>query len=422
MKIIVYVVFLASLCGSASCFSTKAFAPRRALFLRHADSTTSSSSTSFAAFANSLDEKQQQQKQDESWQERLEMLLDPLTPLAQRQILLSELMASNQDIRQSVTDALRERNIDPLLTPKGKKLQDGTRAVARQLTTDILPSLAQAARSPPPSSFESVPKIGSRILEAISNQANQVLTQLEQDIRDPTRIPRRIEEQTKSVAKEMQNVFLETPEGLVGPNYTVVSQNSGYEIRDYDGYQVATTSLNKGNPASLNDLSQSGAAFNALAAYLFGANEEGTSMSMTTPVTTTSTGEMRFYLSSSHIPAPLKDGKTGMYEAGTVQIVDIPPARLAVRRFTGFVTEGEVARQKDALLSELEMDGVELDVPHGAVVPHVIFQYNPPYTIPMVRRNEIAIPVQPSMEEFNDLETEWGQDDDDNVESPSDVE
>jgi hypothetical protein len=68
------------------------------------------------------------------------------------------------------------------------------------------------------------------------------------------------------------------------------------------------------------------------------------------------------------------------------------------------------------------MDGVELDVPHGAVVPHVIFQYNPPYTIPMVRRNEIAIPVQPSMEEFNDLETEWGQDDDDDVEPPSDVE
>jgi hypothetical protein len=119
MKNIVFVVFLASLCGSASCFSTKAFARRRALFLRQADSTTSSSSTSFAAFANSLDEKQQQQqqqKQDESWQERLEMLLDPLTPLAQRQILLSELMASNQDIRQSVRDALRYRNVSLLYT------------------------------------------------------------------------------------------------------------------------------------------------------------------------------------------------------------------------------------------------------------------------------------------------------------------
>jgi hypothetical protein len=127
---------------------------------------------------------------------------------------------------------------------------------------------------------------------------------------------------------------------------------------------------------------------------------------------------MRFYLQDNvMVPAPLQDGKTGMYEAGAVQIVDIPAARLAVRRFTGFVTEGEVARQKDALLSQLEMDGMEIDVPHGAVVPHVIFQYNPPYTIPMVRRNEIAVPVR--KEESKDLETEWGQED--NL-SPSDVE
>ena len=95
--------------------------------------------------------------------------------------------------------------------------------MARQLTTDILPTLAQAARSPSPSSLESVPKIGSRILEAISSQANQTLTQLEQDIRDPTRIPQRIEQQTKSVAKEVQNVFLETPEGLVGPELYTLS-------------------------------------------------------------------------------------------------------------------------------------------------------------------------------------------------------
>jgi hypothetical protein len=90
------------------------------------------------------------------------------------------------------------------------------------------------------------------------------------------------------------------------------------------------------------------------------------------------------------------------------------------------VTEGEVARQKDTLLSQLEMDGVEIDVPHGAVVPHVIFQYNPPYTIPIVRRNEIAVPVVRD-EPHQDLETEWGQDDDDDDNdnddlSPSDVE
>jgi hypothetical protein len=54
------------------------------------------------------------------------------------------------------------------------------------------------------------------------------------------------------------------------------------------------------------------------------------------------------------------------YETGAVNIVEIPPARLAVRKFTGFVTEGEVSRQKDVLLSNLALDGIDIDVPHGA--------------------------------------------------------
>jgi hypothetical protein len=93
-----------------------------------------------------------------------------------------------------------------------------------------------------------------------------------------------------------------------------------------------------------------------------------------------------------------------------VKIQEIPPATLAVAKFTGFVTEGEVARQKDALLTSLAIDGIEIDVPHGTTVPHVIFQYNPPYTIPILRRNEIGIPVRMSSDSGEDdasLVKEW---------------
>jgi hypothetical protein len=295
--------------------------------------------------------------------------------------------------------------------------------VARQLTIDILPSLAQVARSPPPPDLQAVPKIGSRILNAISNQAKKNFEELQEDIKDPTRIPQKLSDLEKELTKEAKNIFLGTPEGYQGPSYTVVSQEEGYEIRDYQGYSVASTNMGKvGEPYSMNDISTTGTAFNALAAYLFGANEEGKAMEMTTPVTTTSLGEMRFFIpdGSEDIPVPLED--TSMYEAGAVQIVHIPSARLAVRRFTGFVTEGEVARQKDALLSQLQLDGVEIDVPHGAVVPHVIFQYNPPYTIPMVRRNEIAVPLVRE-DAQKDLDAQWGQDELDEADlSPSDVE
>jgi SOUL heme-binding protein len=290
------------------------------------------------------------------------------------------------------------------LTPSQKKLQDGTRAVARQITNDILPSLGNLGPTSLPD-FQLFPKIGTRVLEALGNQAKNTLRDIQGDLADPSRIPQRLTQQTEDILQEAKNVFLETPQGLQGPAYSVVTSSEAYEIRDYEGYTVASTVMNPiGEPYKEGNFPSNGAAFNALAAYLFGANTAGKSMEMTTPVTTTSLGEMRFFLSAVDVPAPLDQT---MYDTGTVQIVDIPSARLAVRKFTGFVTEGEVSRQKDVLLSNLALDGIEIDVPHGAVVPHVIFQYNPPYTVPMIRRNEIAVPVRTRLEQPPKIEEEW---------------
>jgi len=194
--------------------------------------------------------------------------------------------------------------------------------------------------------------------------------------------------------------------------YTVMNSCDLYEIRHYETYSVASTAVSSnsdegGTAASTVEGMAAGSAFNALTAYLFGANDELKVMSMTTPVTTTSSGDMRIYLlptDNGRIPQPIPliNNKiesvpivsNSSFDDKQVEIVQIPPAFLAIRKFTGFVTDGEVARQKDALLQALEMDGVELDVAHGSVVPHVVFQYNPPYTLPMVRRNEIGVPVR----------------------------
>lgn len=263
-----------------------------------------------------------------------------------------------------------------------------------------------------------VPKIGSRVLNAISNQAQKNLKELQDDIRagDPLRSISRIQEQTAELAAEARNVFSEVPEGLVGPSYRVLSSAEGYEIREYDSYTVASTFMSKVDEEyTMDDLASSGEAFNALAAYLFGANDEKDVMEMTTPVTTTSTGEMRFYLKerkgSNSFPVPVAENDEAFNAKGEVKIQEIPKATLAVAKFTGFVTEGEVARQKDALMTCLVLDGVEIDVPHASVVPHVILQYNPPYTLPILRRNEIGIPVRLSAEEVVEdaakLSQEW---------------
>ena len=58
----------------------------------------------FASFERSLNEKK-------TWQADLERLLDPSTSVAQRQILLSDLLNANAEIAASVQDALRSRKV-----------------------------------------------------------------------------------------------------------------------------------------------------------------------------------------------------------------------------------------------------------------------------------------------------------------------
>mmetsp|Transcript_17995 Transcript_17995/g.44454 ORF Transcript_17995/g.44454 Transcript_17995/m.44454 type:complete len:440 (-) Transcript_17995:2151-3470(-) len=352
----------------------------------------------FSAFADSLEE-EPEIIEEQPWQAKLEDLLDPQTNLADRQILMSELLNSNDEIRESVLDALARREIDPLLTPTGKRIQDGTRAVVRQLANDILPQLSKSPPKFPPTP-QSVEKVGSRLFNVVTSQLQKNIEELQEDLTDPiNKIPQRLSRQAEDFVKEARNVFLEKPEGLQEPSYEVVENCDLYEIRDYESYKVASTQMEEGE-----DLASTGTAFNSLAAYLFGLNNESRTMAMTTPVTTTSSNEMRFYLAESSFPQPQPDS--------SVEIIDIPSSLLAVRQFTGFVTEGEIARQKDALLQALEMDGVELDVAHGAVVPHIIFQYNPPYTLPIVRRNEIAVPVRRGEELSGaaSLQQEWSVD------------
>ena len=85
---------------------------------------SSTTSTDFSTFANSLeadldDENDETMRasastatsSDKPWQAKLDDLLDPSTNLADRQILLSELLTSNDKIRDDVLDALTNRKV-----------------------------------------------------------------------------------------------------------------------------------------------------------------------------------------------------------------------------------------------------------------------------------------------------------------------
>jgi hypothetical protein len=87
------------------------------------------SDSAFSAFVESMDEGDifSEDEEDEiskgaiTWQESLEQLLDPTTAAGKRQILLSDLLNSNEKIRNDVQAALRDRKVKCLFSyPNGE--------------------------------------------------------------------------------------------------------------------------------------------------------------------------------------------------------------------------------------------------------------------------------------------------------------
>jgi len=61
------------------------------------------------------DDAQEDNNDDASWQKNLDLLLAPNTSTTKRQIVLSDLLSSGDEIQESVRTALRERKVSAFL-------------------------------------------------------------------------------------------------------------------------------------------------------------------------------------------------------------------------------------------------------------------------------------------------------------------
>jgi len=174
------------------------------------------------------------------------------------------------------------------------------------------------------------------------------------------------------------------------PDYEVVrTLTSGVEIRRY-GERLAAETAVEATPGARN------AAFRRLADYIFGGNADERKIAMTAPVATAAAGGelvMRFFLPTAiapdEAPAP-RDPR--------VRLVAVPAETLAVMRFSGRPSDARVAEKTDELLAALDRAGIE---PAGR--PEAFF-YDPPWTLPPLRRNEVAVPVAPEADPETDAQ------------------
>ena len=157
-------------------------------------------------------------------------------------------------------------------------------------------------------------------------------------------------------------------------NYQVIKTNELYEIRKYSDRLAVETSTSNQNSG-----------FRKLFNYISGDNQTNEEIKMTTPVTEMERKgnmTMQFYLplkfDKNNVPIPSRPD---------VEIVNIVGGYFAVIRYSGRSSDKNFMKHKDILENELKKDDISI------LGPPIKATYNGPFTLPMLRRNEVMFEV-----------------------------
>ncbi|XP_050228612.1 heme-binding-like protein At3g10130, chloroplastic [Mercurialis annua] len=263
-------------------------------------------------------------------------------------------------------------------------------------------SANRAAASPSPrKATSSASEARVSLIFALASQASNVSQRLLLDLANETAkyvFPKRFE------SRNLEEALMAVPD-LETVEYKVLSRRDRYEIREVEPYFIAETIMPGKTGFDFNGASQS---FNVLAEYLFGKNTKTERMEMTTPVFTRkaqSDGE-KMEMTTPVITKKVEDqdkwkmsfvmpSKYGadlpLPKDTTVKIKEMPKKIIAVLAFSGFVTDEDVKQWESKLRNALKNDH-QFRIKRGASVE--IAQYNPPFTLPFQRRNEISLEVE----------------------------
>lgn len=188
----------------------------------------------------------------------------------------------------------------------------------------------------------------------------------------------------RSAFAETMSLIGDSVTGLVGvrtfeqPDYDVVLEDGAFEVREYAELAVIR--------ATEADGGDGGQAFGRLFRYLGGDNDRDQKVAMTAPVLMRESDAdmaMDFILpgkySADSAPAP---------DDASVQRTSVEGGRFATVRFSGTLADARVEQKTAALRAWMDENGlVAIDDP-------LVAGYDPPFTLPALRRNEVWIRVR----------------------------
>jgi hypothetical protein len=178
------------------------------------------------------------------------------------------------------------------------------------------------------------------------------------------------------------------------PSYRVITQSEPFEIREYPPLIVAQVEV----PGDLSEASSAG--FRLIANYIFGNNisvRDGglttaepvpEKIAMTVPVIAEGKGDQKTWLIQFVMPKQYTLETLPKPNNPQVKLLAMGPQKIAVIRFTGFNSDEKVQEKTAELMAWIKSRNAR---PLGS--PRLA-RYNPPWSIPWMRRNEILIPIQ----------------------------
>ena len=178
------------------------------------------------------------------------------------------------------------------------------------------------------------------------------------------------------------------------PPYQVIQSAEKIEVREYAPMIVAEVAVAGERGKAIH------AGFRVLADYIFGNNapgqsiamtapviqQKGAKIAMTAPVSQTQNGDLwkvRFTMPSSYtmqtLPRPNNPA---------IKIIPIPGHRTVVIRFSGFWTERNLRKNSGKLEAFIQSQRLK------TMGDPIYAFYNPPWTLPFFRRNEVLYNLQ----------------------------
>ncbi|MBJ6727161.1 SOUL family heme-binding protein [Geomesophilobacter sediminis] len=176
--------------------------------------------------------------------------------------------------------------------------------------------------------------------------------------------------------------------------YTVVKASGIFELRDYEPQILAEILVD----STLEDAGNK--AFRRLFNYISGANQSRSSIAMTAPVSQEQSGEkiaMTAPVSqeasagkwtvSFTMPASYTVETLPVPNDSSIILRQVPSRRMAAVRYSGTWSEKNYLDHKTQLENWIRENGLVI------TGEPVWARYNPPFTLPFLRRNEVLIPV-----------------------------